>query len=587
MNGTDFLEYMELVDPAYVEAADVPPRRRKRTWLKWGSAAACLCAAAASVFALSRFGVDAPLETVSPASPVPSVSGQPDHSNAALPPVTSDTYDTLDQLLFALSGREEHGSDGHQEANGTGVPAAAQSAGSDTVSLGGYVYQIKDGGVEISQDGVSASRLDVPAEKLFLVGERLIVAGREAPPEPEGDVRTCVELFDLAAPEKPVSLAQVIQSGELTACWLSGGRLYLMSSDGMCACGFSRLADTQDYVPALSRDGEAVSWTVEEICILGEPTRVSYTAVTVLSADSLEIEAKCACYGDIDSVFYGEDWFAFATESRTSDRYVLPELYAFDAPGLAFLGRVDTAAVFGLEKTRTLADYVLPDGDYPAVKSVFRAGKEWRVVGEYRTVSPDDARSVRLFALTFHPEDGAVQTALLELPESRFAVDDVLWEAERAVISTGTSQEGVDNARIVFAEFGADGVAFYQNGLVCDRVMGIDKLYWLGTPLGSIRPFIPMGNGVYLRYRGTPDGLDVYDFSDSANPRRLYQSDGDIPEGCRLDFEYRIYDERTVAVRLITPNEGEYRNVSYSWLVFSVDPEAEVPLTVVEECREP
>lgn len=41
MRGTEFLDKMELVDPAYVEGADLKPKNRKRTWVKWGTAAAC------------------------------------------------------------------------------------------------------------------------------------------------------------------------------------------------------------------------------------------------------------------------------------------------------------------------------------------------------------------------------------------------------------------------------------------------------------------------------------------------------------------------------------------------------------------
>ena len=41
MRGNELLDKMELVAPAYVEAADVKPK--KKSWLKWGALAACLC----------------------------------------------------------------------------------------------------------------------------------------------------------------------------------------------------------------------------------------------------------------------------------------------------------------------------------------------------------------------------------------------------------------------------------------------------------------------------------------------------------------------------------------------------------------
>ena len=45
MRGNELLEKMELIDPAYVAAADAPPQRRKTHWLRWGVVAACLCLA--------------------------------------------------------------------------------------------------------------------------------------------------------------------------------------------------------------------------------------------------------------------------------------------------------------------------------------------------------------------------------------------------------------------------------------------------------------------------------------------------------------------------------------------------------------
>ena len=43
MRGNEFLDKMELIDPAYVEAADATPKKKKSVWVKWGAMAACLC----------------------------------------------------------------------------------------------------------------------------------------------------------------------------------------------------------------------------------------------------------------------------------------------------------------------------------------------------------------------------------------------------------------------------------------------------------------------------------------------------------------------------------------------------------------
>lgn len=51
MRGTELLYKLELVDPAFLEAAEEQPRRKRPVWLQFGAAAACLCVIAAAVFA--------------------------------------------------------------------------------------------------------------------------------------------------------------------------------------------------------------------------------------------------------------------------------------------------------------------------------------------------------------------------------------------------------------------------------------------------------------------------------------------------------------------------------------------------------
>ncbi len=55
MRGNDFLDKMELIDPAYVEAADTKPRNKKNVWLKWGAMAACLCLVVGAIAMIPHF----------------------------------------------------------------------------------------------------------------------------------------------------------------------------------------------------------------------------------------------------------------------------------------------------------------------------------------------------------------------------------------------------------------------------------------------------------------------------------------------------------------------------------------------------
>ncbi|MBQ8910120.1 MAG: hypothetical protein IJY91_03690 [Oscillospiraceae bacterium] len=52
MRGNEFLDKMELIDPAYIEAADAKPKKKKNVWGKWGSLAACFCLIVATAIAV-------------------------------------------------------------------------------------------------------------------------------------------------------------------------------------------------------------------------------------------------------------------------------------------------------------------------------------------------------------------------------------------------------------------------------------------------------------------------------------------------------------------------------------------------------
>ena len=54
MRGNELLDKMELVDLAYVEAADRKPLRKRHGWIAWAAAAACLCLLLAAIPAFSQ-----------------------------------------------------------------------------------------------------------------------------------------------------------------------------------------------------------------------------------------------------------------------------------------------------------------------------------------------------------------------------------------------------------------------------------------------------------------------------------------------------------------------------------------------------
>ena len=54
MRGNELLDHMNLIDPAYVEAADRLPHKKKQPIVKWSALAACLCLAIAGTLILPK-----------------------------------------------------------------------------------------------------------------------------------------------------------------------------------------------------------------------------------------------------------------------------------------------------------------------------------------------------------------------------------------------------------------------------------------------------------------------------------------------------------------------------------------------------
>ena len=72
MRGNEFLDKMELIDPAYVEAADKKPVKQRGAWIKWGATAACLFLVVSGVLSLRQHAIPGwPLSPNSQSTPVP------------------------------------------------------------------------------------------------------------------------------------------------------------------------------------------------------------------------------------------------------------------------------------------------------------------------------------------------------------------------------------------------------------------------------------------------------------------------------------------------------------------------------------
>jgi len=495
---------------------------------------------------------------------------------------TSDTYENLEELLVYLGEHGElHGEREQKDATGNdSVDNMQFIKARDVISYEGYVHRISDDGkVLIYKEGTSelVSEPDVDmarrAEELFLYRDRLVVIGSfEEGNELEPEYRSCIEIYSLENPSNPEMMDSYVQNGKQSACFMVAERLYLLTADGVCACEYSRMADINAYYPKLYHEGTEIPYQDFEISILGEPDRIQYVAATTLNIKLLEVEEKQAFYGNIESISYGSDWLAFVIACQNGERTVHSEVYTFDTEwGYVYTGKI------GMTE---------PDS---RIISISKFGDNYRMLGNVAVMENGQYVQENLMAITADLTKEMYQCQILDgMDYPYLMIDEILWEQNRAIVSIATMQVTESDIahinRFVFVEFSGAEITFWENELRADHVAGIDMMYWYGSPFGQIQSLIPFGDGIYLRYNETPDGLDIYDFSDSANPVCVYRSEGEIPEGCRLDFENTVYDEEIFGIRMIKPDEnGEYRNVSYSWRVYKVDPDEEQPFTLLSE----
>lgn len=580
MKREDLLRAVGGLSDDLVSAAAPGASQRRSNLPRWGALAACLCLIAAGALALSlRWGpTPGPLDPTvgpsrTPGTPGPAVTAgvQPGRTAA-----TSETYGSLEELLAYLSKHDDHSSRDSKQGGSAG-DAVRDTAGYTAVEKDGYAYHLAhrdgSGALRVSRLGEQVETLDsieLNADLLFLWGDRLAAVGHSVPSVAADDPsRAWVKLYGLSDPAHPVLEREFSLLGGLAACWQDAGSLYLAAEDGVCACGYSRLSDPAGYLPRLEQDGQEVLWGEDEISILGEPTRVQYTAAARIDLETGELVGKRAFYGDVEGIYHGAGWLALVTGGCTQNDLLRPQAYAF-SEGFSFDGKLDTAALLGLSSAERLKDGSMPDGSYPCIVSVSRTGDVLRALG-YVTRQEGGAHSTSLLAAAADLSSGEFSCALLSV-ERFFRIGDLQWEEDRALLWVTTLDDALDKTdRLYFARFdGPQAEVLTGSGITCDSVDGVDMMYSYGSPLGWLETAIPLGDGRYLRYNGVPDGLDLYDLS-GETPALLRRSAAGLEDGGRFEFQWEVYDENTVGILTVWPNgNGEYRNVSFRWDVYDV-----------------
>lgn len=566
MNAEQLLEAIGEVDEALLERSE---KRRRFPWV----AALAACAALILLGAL----VWEPLSYRTMPTDVILQSREtfrPADNRYSLGPNTSDTYQTLEQLLAHLGVAEEHGSESYGKGNTiTGV--GYQSRCSLAV-YGDYAYHAGKDAIYITAlndtAGGAIGQIDVPydipaehvsrhsvADYLFIQGPRLAVIRDEMHfGDEDFSYSAYVALYDLTDPLSPVKCGEFRQSGSITACYMAQDDLVLLTADGVCACGYSRLDPQEGYHPALQANGQAVPWTEDDFSILGEPTKLNYLAAIRIDLASQSIADKECFYGGIREVFYGSDWLGLAVGTSVYT-------YRLD-DGLRYAGK-------------------LQDLGINEIFSVEFDGSRWRII----------ARSgwMELVAISADPETGAVERAECSFPQwdpskaLPYRLDDLIWEKDRALVALSCNTDSVasrvglrkEEALLLAVDF-SQGLRFSHTPLDIQRIDSVTGVVSMGDPFGDLHTMIPLENDLIVRFNTDSRSLDLIDLSDSMEPKLVHDGQAIFPEQAVLYPEWVKLEENCFGVMLYI-RDYETRQRLRSWYIIQVDPSLEQPFRAI------
>lgn len=594
MNKNDLFNAIGELDDDILERSDSAKSYKRPLYIRFALIAACLC----TLFSVLAVELFQNLESDKEKSDAESSSDI--HSDAIdIGKPTSEKYKTLGELLADLSKN-----DNHKNTLGSGVTTSSDSDGIEHLSqvyirgeyqfiISDYYHQITQVGNEIRHENIKTGdkvyiqRIDENGyytnivnhdidAKSFMLYKDILIAKNDS-------VISFYDITDLSNPSLITEFA--FETG--ASVYRVEDELYFTFSDGVCACGWSRTDDMSEYYPSYSRDGKADKWGDENISILGEPTRVDYVAVMKLSLETLEVIDKRAYYGDIEEFNYGPDWFTVTTKTnKKSDGYVLnPDVYTFDTTkALKHTGKVDVSDVFGRDKKVPYSEKGY--ANHIRVLSVAKIDGKFRIIGaEYiRYPKPDVIHHYVLMAMEADMANERYVSAELYLDYANSEFNQRLNEKDRTILTVNykdnNDKDPYRNSTFIFIEFSDERVDIIPSNLTVERVEGIN------SSGGITNAIVPIDNGIYIRYNSDHNGFNVYDFSDSKNPKLLSAAVPLIGENDFNSFSWIKYSENLFGVARGTlsdpKSETSTKYYDIYWDIYSFDPTSKTPFTLIE-----
>lgn len=362
---------------------------------------------------------------------------------------------------------------------------------------------------------------------LYIQGKKLYVIYADKSERSNENYYTGVYIYDLSDPAKPALIKTIEQNGSLSASYMNDGMLYIYSSDGVCACGYSHLDDKSKYIPAVRVNGENINIPDENIYILSSPKRICYLTLTVIDMQTAELKTVKAFYTDVVEYYYGANYIAFNIRYFKKQFHEASKLYLFSISkeNVTYNGKVSLAKLFGFPE---IYDVSAKEYSFIDISNVFKVGDTFRIFASYYINKSENMHDYEKgYIIVLIDSNMHVRYLIGKEEMNLFFIDEIDNEENRAIITLSLRSNGDINneAYLVVVDFSKETPAIYENKqLILSRMTNRDDALF------------KYSDNIYLRYNYThfvykdkyntyaTTGIDILDFSDMSKIKYIYQA---------------------------------------------------------------
>ena len=247
--------------------------------------------------------------------------------DAGVKEAESTEFETLDKLLEYLGiSKDKKGTGGDKIYYPGIINRNYENSTGMVEAYGGFIYKVCDGELQIRNQkdtqGGDIYTLEGNVNEVAIVKDKLFVLDGYVVEDENKKLKkdTTYRIYDLEVPNEPKLINTYVFNTTGTYMYIIDSEVIFGMSDGACECGHGN----GYYAPEVTIDDELVTWSDEEISILGVPSVIQYVAFLEIDLENGGIIEKQVYYGIIEKVSIESGCATIITKTRDGkeDTYV-------------------------------------------------------------------------------------------------------------------------------------------------------------------------------------------------------------------------------------------------------------------------